>query len=162
MSTHLIHTTGTQCELIIAKHDCNIEFKKQKSEIRQWRWPNVHVSFHICLLVKYSRTKQPKTEHLMKISWKLVAIAVEEKSQGSYFVHYWSAIDSMTISAMSSDSAHRNVSQCAGKHINILSGNVSRGSTCSNVRGLFEGDIHISTPILTSPTLPSYALITHL
>lgn len=62
----------------------------------------------------------------------------------------------------SSDNARRNVSRCAGKHINILSGTVSRGSTCSYVSGLFEGDIHISTPILTSPTLPSYALITHL
>lgn len=75
---------------------------------------------------------------------------------------FTTAIDSMTSAALSLDDAHRNVSWFAGKHINILSGGVSRGSTCSNVSGLFEGDIHISTPILTSPTLPSYALITHL
>lgn len=90
------------------------------------------------------------------------AVAVEDKSQGPYFAQYWSAVGSMSSTAPSSDNAHRNVSRCAGKHINILSGSVSRGSTCSNVSGLFEGDIHISTPILTSPTLQSYALITHL
>lgn len=61
------------------------------------------------------------------------------------------------ITALSSNNIHRNTN-----HIKILWGTVSIGSTCSNVGRLFEGDIHISTSILTSPTLACFALITHL